>query len=58
MAKKQNKKAKKKSPQGSRPAPAKKSASYSPAEIAMAVLGAALLVLFAGIVITSIFGSG
>ena len=42
---------------GKKPAPrqAKPSARYSAGEIAMAILGAAILVMIAGIIITSIF---
>ena len=36
--------------------PAKKDTKYSPGEIAMAVLGAAILIMVAGIVITSLLG--
>ncbi len=57
MAKKMRKTAKK-SPRDRNQAPAKQGTRYTPAEIAMAVLGAALLILFAGIMITSLFGSG
>jgi hypothetical protein len=35
---------------------AKKDTKYSPGEIAMAVLGAAILIMVAGIVITSLLG--
>ena len=34
--------------------PPKKDAKYSPGEIAMAVLGAALLIMVAGIIVTSL----
>jgi hypothetical protein len=58
MAKKQRKK-KKTSSSGSqqRPEP-KKNTRYSAGEIAMAVLGAALLVMFGVIIVTSILGTG
>jgi ribosomal protein L16/L10AE len=55
MAKKPRKKKKKvdRRPQTGR---AKKGAKYSPGEIAMAVLGAAILVMVAGIIITALLG--
>jgi hypothetical protein len=58
MSKKPRKK-KKKGASGSpqRPEP-KKSTKYSAGEIAMAVLGAALLVMFGVIIVTSILGTG
>jgi hypothetical protein len=37
-------------------APAKKNTKYSAGEIALAILGAALLIMVAGIVITSLLG--
>ena len=37
-------------------APAKKNTKYSAGEIAMAILGAAILVMVAGIIITSLLG--
>jgi len=37
-----------------RTAPAKKNSKYSPGEIAMAVLGAALVIMVAAIIITSL----
>jgi hypothetical protein len=58
MAKKQQKKKKKgSSGSQSRPQP-KKNTKYSAGEIAMAVLGAALLVMFGVIIVTSILGTG
>ena len=55
MAKKPRKKKKKvdRRPQTGR---VKKGAKYSPGEIAMAVLGAAILVMVAGIIITALLG--
>ena len=53
MSKKPRKK-KKKVGRQPQTVPAKKITKYSPGEIAMAVLGAALLVMVAGIVITSL----
>jgi len=55
MSKKTRKKKKKagRHPQAGR---AKKSTKYSPGEIALAVLGAAILIMVAGIVITSLLG--
>jgi hypothetical protein len=48
---------KKKKPNRQPPAgPAKKDTKYSPGEIAMAVLGAAILIMVAGIIITSLLG--
>jgi len=49
---------KKKKKVGGQPqtAPPKKNTKYSPGEIALAVLGAALLIMVAGIVITSLLG--
>jgi cell division protein FtsL len=55
MSKKPRKKKKKKNVQ-SQSASSKKSTKYSPGEIAMAVLGAALLIMVAGIIITSLLG--
>jgi cell division protein FtsL len=55
MSKKPRKKKKKKSaPQQA--SPPKKNTKYSPGEIAMAVLGAAILIMVAGIIITSLLG--
>jgi hypothetical protein len=54
-----SKKPRKKKKQGrgqSQTGPAKKNAKYSPGEIAMAVLGAAILIMIAGIIITSLLG--
>ena len=53
MSKKPRKK-KKKAGRQQPTGPAKKDTKYSPGEIAMAVLGAALLIMVAGIVITSL----
>jgi len=55
MSKKPRKKKKK---AGRQPptGPAKKDTKYSPGEIAMAVLGGAILIMVAGIVITSLLG--
>ena len=36
--------------------PAKKDTKYSAGEIAMAILGAAILIMFAGIILTSLLG--
>ena len=47
---------KKKRPRNHRTGPAKKDTKYSPGEIAMAVLGAAILIMVAGIIITSLLG--
>jgi hypothetical protein len=56
MSKKRPKKTRKKPPSGQpRTAPAKQRPKYSPGEIAMAVLGAALVIMVAAIIITSIF---
>jgi hypothetical protein len=55
MSKKPRKKKKKKGAQ-QQAAQTKKNTKYSPAEIAMAVLGAALLIMAAGIIITAILG--
>jgi hypothetical protein len=55
MSKKPRKKKKKKGGQ-QQAGPSKKNTKYSPAEIAMAVLGAALLIMAAGIIITSLLG--
>lgn len=55
MSKKPRKKKKKASSQP-QTRPAKKNTKYSPGEIAMAVLGAAILIMVAGIVITSLLG--
>ena len=52
MSKKPRKKKKKSG--GQRPAPAKKNAKYSAGEIAMAILGAAILIMVAGIIIESL----
>ena len=53
-----SKKPRKKKKAGRQPqtGPAKKDTKYSPGEIAMAVLGAALLIMVAGIIITSLLG--
>jgi len=53
MSKKPRKK-KKKVGRQPQTGPAKKDTKYSPGEIAMAVLGAAILIMVAGIVITSL----
>lgn len=53
MSKKRRKKKKKKTPQ-QQSVPPKKNTKYSPGEIAMAVLGAALLIMAAGIIITAL----
>jgi len=37
-------------------APAKKNTKYSAGEIAMAILGAAILIMVAGIILTSLLG--
>jgi hypothetical protein len=58
MAKKQSSKKGQQRGRSSRTSPPPRSKKYSPAEIAMAVLGAALLIMIAGIIITSLFGSG
>ena len=55
MSKKPRKKTKKNTAQ-TQSAPAKKNTKYSPGEMAMAVLGAALLIMVAGIIITSLLG--
>jgi len=55
MSKKRRTK-KKKKPAQPQFTPPKKNAKYSPGEIAMAVLGAALLIMVAGIIITSLLG--
>jgi cell division protein FtsL len=55
MSKKPRKKKKKKTTP-SQSAPQKKNTKYSPGEIAMAVLGAAILIMVAGIIITSLLG--
>lgn len=55
MSKKPRKKKKKKGVQP-QSAPPKKNTKYSPGEIAMAVLGAAILIMVAGIIITSLLG--
>ena len=53
-----SKKPRKKKKKGGQPqaGPAKKDTKYSAGEIAMAVLGAAILVMVAGIIITSLLG--
>jgi hypothetical protein len=56
MSKKPRKKKKRKSAPQTQAALPKKNTKYSPGEIAMAVLGAALLIMVAGIVITSLLG--
>ena len=53
MSKKPRKKKKGGQPQT---APAKNDTKYSAGEIAMAILGAAILVMVAGIIITSLLG--
>lgn len=55
MSKKPRKRKKKKNPQ-QQSGPPKKNTKYSPGEIAMAVLGAAILIMVAGIIITSCLG--
>jgi hypothetical protein len=55
MSKKPRKK-KKKADRQPPAGPAKKDTKYSPGEIAMAVLGGALLIMVAGIIITSLLG--
>jgi hypothetical protein len=55
MSRKPRKKKKKKSPPPPSATP-KKNTRYSASEIAMAVLGAALLIMVAGIIITSFLG--
>ena len=55
MSKKPRKK-KKKAGRQPQTGPAKKDAKSSPGEIAMAILGAALLIMVAGILITSLLG--
>ena len=55
MSKKPRKKKRKKTAQP-QSAPPKKNTKYSPGEIAMAVLGAAILIMVAGIIITSLLG--
>ena len=48
---------KKKKAQNTQPSgPAKKNEKYSAGEIAMAILGAAILIMFVGIIITSLLG--
>ncbi len=54
MSKKPRKK--KKTAQANKPAEPKLNNKYSAGEIAMAILGAAILVMFAGIIITSLLG--
>ncbi len=56
MSRKKSRKKKKKKPAQPPTAPPKKNTKYSPGEIAMAVLGAALLIMVAGIIITSLLG--
>jgi len=56
MSKKPRKKKKKNAGRQPQTGPAKKDTKYSPGEIAMAVLGAAILIMVAGIVITSLLG--
>ena len=58
MAKKRVKKLKKKKKKSSRArrASSKVLAKYTPAEIVMAVLGAAIVILIAGILITALLG--
>ena len=53
-----SKKPRKKKKKGGQPqtGPAKKDTKYSAGEIAMAVLGAAILIMVAGIIITSLLG--
>jgi len=55
MSKKPRKK-KKKPGRQPQTRPGKKDTKYSPGEIAMAVLGAAILIMVAGIIITSLLG--
>ena len=55
MSKKPRKKKKKQTAGQPRTVPAKKNTKYSPGEIAMAVLGAALLIMVGVIIVTSIF---
>jgi cell division protein FtsL len=55
MSKKPRRK-KKKPARQPQTAPAKKNAKYSPGEIAMAVLGAALVIMVGVIIITSLLG--
>jgi hypothetical protein len=55
MSKKPRKKKRKGSGQ-SQTGPAKKNTKYSVGEIALAVLGAAILIMVAGIIITSLLG--
>ena len=57
MSKKQRKK-KKKGASGSQQRPEPKKNKYSAGEIAMAVLGAALVIMFGVIIVTSILGTG
>ena len=54
MSKKPRKK--KKAPNTQASGPAKKGTKYSAGEIAMAVLGAAILIMFVGIILTSVLG--
>jgi len=53
-----SKKPRKKKKAGRQPptGPAKKDTKYSPGEIAMAVLGAAILIMVVGMIITSLLG--
>jgi cell division protein FtsL len=55
MSKKPRKK-KKKAARQPQTGPAKKDTKYSPGEIAMAVLGAAILIMVAGMIITALLG--
>ena len=55
MSKKPRKKKKKKGPSGEKPEQ-KLNTKYSAGEIAMAILGGAILIMFAGIIITSLLG--
>jgi len=54
MSKKNRKKKKKPARHQPQTAPTKKNAKYSPGEIAMAVLGAALVIMVGVIVVTSL----
>jgi len=55
MSNKKRKK-KKKAPSKPQTAPSKKRAKYSAGELAMAILGAAIVIMIAGIIITSLLG--
>jgi hypothetical protein len=56
MSKKPRTKRKKKGGRQAPTVPAKKNTRYGAGEIALAILGAALLIMVAGIVITSLLG--